>query len=485
MSQTYRTDSPVLNLLELGVERPADARVVVATVAAAGMTDLAVRSGVAVIAGAVLVVVVAAGLAATRRVANPQALGLLGAAVAFGACLAVRTSPWLIPFDVLAVGGLLVLAASLGRGGSLFDLTVPAVVARALHALAHGIAAPGFLVGAVGRHRQAAGTALAVLRGLALAVPLLIVLGLLLASADAVFAGFFGGWSPETVVVHAVLLTIGAWGMAGLLRVASASPAPAPFVLAFRLGRLEATIVLGSLVALFAAFATAQLIALSGGGRHVLETAGLTYAEYARTGFFQLIAVATITLGALLGLRSLTDLDDVATRRRFVLLGEAAVALTLVVVFVALRRLDLYQDAFGLTMLRLYSQVFAAWMGGVFVLLAAVIAGAGPGRSWLPATAAATGLAALLALNVANPEAMVVRHNVDFAASSGRFDPVYLAGLSDDAVPALAEALPRFQPEARARVLATICAARPAPRGFWGYNGGVDGAVEARNRVCR
>jgi len=484
MSQMNRSDFPVRSLLELGVERPADRRAVVATLAAAAMTDLAVRSGVAVIAGAVLVALVAAALVASRRVVNPQALALLGTAVAFGACLAVRTSPWLIPFDILAIGGLLVLAASLGRGGSVFDLTIPAVVARGLHALAHGLAAPGFLVGAVDRHRERAGTAFAVLRGLALAVPLLVVLGLLLASADAVFAGFFGGWSPETVVVHAVLLTVGAWGMAGLLRVASASPAPVAPALAFRLGRLEASIVLGSLVALFAAFATAQLIALSGGGRHVLETAGLTYAEYARTGFFQLIAVATITLGALLGLRSLTDLDDPTTRRRFVVLAEVALALTLVVVFVALRRLDLYQDAFGLTMLRLYSQVFAVWVGGVFVLLAVSLAGAGRGRSWLPAIAAATGLAALLALNVANPEAVVVRHNVDFAASSGRFDPAYLAGLSDDAVPALEKALPRLQPEARARVLETICATRPAPRGIWAYNGGLDGAVEARNRAC-
>ncbi len=195
--------------------------------------------------------------------------------------------------------------------------------------------------------------------------------------------------------------------------------------------------------------------------------------------------MATITLGALLGLRSLTDLDDPATRRRFVLLGEAAVALTLVVVFVALRRLELYQNAFGLTMLRLYSQVFAAWMGGVFFLLAAVLAGVGQGRSWLPATAAAAGLAALLALNVANPEAMVVRHNVDFAASSGRFDPAYLVELSDDAVPALADALPRLRPEAREEVLATICADRSASRWFWEYNGALDGAAEARNRVCR
>ena len=152
-------------------------------------------------------------------------------------------------------------------------------------------------------------------------------------------------------------------------------------------------------------------------------------------------------------------------------------------VFVALRLLGLYQDAFGLTMLRLYSQVFAVWLGGVFVLLAASLA-SGNRRSWLPAMAAASGLVALLALNVANPEAIVVRHNVDFAESSGRFDPAYLAGLSDDAVPALVQALPRLQPEARAQVLAVVCATRPPSPGFWGYNASVDSATEARNQAC-
>ncbi len=106
-----------------------------------------------------------------------------------------------------------------------------------------------------------------------------------------------GQWgSPETVIIHAVLLGIGAWGMAGLLRVTAADPPPPAPALPLRLGRVESTVVLGSLLALFTAFAAAQLVALSGGGRHVLETAGLTYAEYARTGFFQLLAVAGITL---------------------------------------------------------------------------------------------------------------------------------------------------------------------------------------------
>ena len=47
---------------------------------------------------------------------------------------------------------------------------------------------------------------------------------------------------------------------------------------------------------LFAAFVVLQLAALFGGDEHVLRTAGLTYAEYAREGFAQLMAVAALTL---------------------------------------------------------------------------------------------------------------------------------------------------------------------------------------------
>ena len=93
----------------------------------------------------------------------------------------------------------------------------------------------------------------------------------------------------------------------------------------------------------------------------------------------------------------------------------------------------------------------------MFVLLAVDLAGVGRGRAWLPSAAVAAGLVALLALNVANPEAMVVRHNVAFAERSGRFDPDYLTDLSDDAVPALVDALPRLDPEARRVVLDRVC----------------------------
>ncbi|MEA2932285.1 MAG: hypothetical protein QOI56_1070, partial [Actinomycetota bacterium] len=400
--------------------------------------------------------------------------------------LAARTSPWLLPLDVMAIGGLLVLSASFASGGSVLDLTIPAAVTRACIAVAHGLAAPAFLLAGRGGRVTSRRTA-ATARGLVLAVPILVVLGVLLASADAVFAGFFNGWNLLTPIQHGVLLVIGAWGMAGLLRLAAAAPAPSLGSITYRLGRTEATIVLGSVVALFAAFAVAQVVAASEGGRHVIQTAGLTYAEYARTGFFQLLAVAAITLAVLLGLRAATDLSDSADRRRFTVLAGAAVSLTIVIVIVAVVRLGLYEDAFGFTMLRLYSKVFAVWIGVVFVLLAVHLVGLGRGRPWLPSSAVAAGLLALLGLNLANPEAVVVRHNVAFAERTGRFDPVYLADLSDDAVPALVAALPRLGPDARQVVLDRVCgdgtAGRPG-RSWWASNTSHRAATKARATVC-
>jgi hypothetical protein len=464
----------------LEVRRAADRPVLIAGAVAAVLTDLAVRSGVVGLAGSVLVVAVAVGLVAGGRVPNVQSRAMVATAAVFGVCLSVRASPWLLPLDVLAAAGLLVLGASLAAGGSVVDLPFPTLAVRGLHAAAHGAAAPAFVAAAFIRRRPTA-----LLRGIGLAIPLVVVLGLLLGSADAVFAGFFRGWSPVGLIEHAVLLALGAWGMAGLLRTASAEPPPPVPKAPWRVGPAEATVVLGSVVGLFCVFAAAQVVALSGGGRHVLRTAGLTYAEYARSGFFQLLAVASLTLVAIVGLRAVTDLAADADRRRFTVLAEVAIGLTLVIVVVALRRLALYQAAFGLTMLRLYSSVFALWVGVVVVLAGVAIAGVGRRRAWFPAATAGAGLVLLLALNVVNPEAVVARHNVARAARTQRVDPAYLGQLSDDAVPILVDGLARLPEPARTQVLAAVCAgSEPAAGGLWATNASRRQAVVARRRVC-
>jgi len=91
----------------------------------------------------------------------------------------------------------------------------------------------------------------------------------------------------------------------------------------------------------------------------------------------------------------------------------------------------------------------------------------------------------VLALNVVNPEALVVRHNVAHAERKGGFDTDYAGRLSADAVPTLVASLPRLDEDARGAVLAELCATRPRRAGWLSYNGGVAAAVEARNRACR
>ncbi|MEJ7666361.1 MAG: hypothetical protein WKG07_46040 [Hymenobacter sp.] len=161
---------------------------------------------------------------------------------------------------------------AVGGGGSVLDLPFPTAVTRALHAMAHGLAAPAFVAAPV-RHRRSA----AVLRGLASAIPLLVGLGLLLGSADPVFAGFFEWWSPRGG--HRPRCALDRWGVghgrpsAGRI----VRPCSSGAVLPFRVGPVEATVVVGS-SRLFGVFAAAQLVALSSGGCHVIRTAGLTYA---------------------------------------------------------------------------------------------------------------------------------------------------------------------------------------------------------------
>src|SRR5207237_8333932 len=67
------------------------------------------------------------------------------------------------------------------------------------------------------------------------------------------------------------------------------------------LGIVETCVVLGALDALFAAFVAVQFRSAFGGAAFVERTTGLTYAAYARRGFFELVVVAALALPLLVG----------------------------------------------------------------------------------------------------------------------------------------------------------------------------------------
>ena len=261
--------------------------------------------------------------------------------------------------------------------------------------------------------------------GAGIAVVLLAVFVPLFATADAAFAHLLGELVPDDAVdlPAARLATwIGVVGVGGGLLWAGRAPAVAPASPAgARLGRTESTVPLAVLVALFAAFVALQLSALFAGHDYVLRTAGLTYAEYAREGFAQLLVAAALTLVVIAAAARWATVSR--------LLVGALCVLTLVVLASALTRLDLYMQAYGFTRLRLTAEAVILWLGALFALL--LIAG---GRRWLPRATVALTAVAMLALAISNPDRRIATQNLKHR---GPVDERVLRELSADAAPVL------------------------------------------------
>lgn len=371
--------------------------------------------------------------------AMPAARGRIGAhEIGYGvlatlllAVVVVRDADWLVALTLLGAAG--VASYALARGSTL----VGALLGGLSLGLAPLRAMPwsGRLLRAHGR--AASGVWRPVLRSAGLTVVLLLVFGALFASADAAFAALL-----PRVDLHLLPLRVVVFAAAAAVATAAAFVAAAPphwDVLAPARPRpvrpAEWMVPIALLDGLFAAFVEVQLTVLFGGHEHVLRTAGLTYAEYARAGFGQLVVVTLLTL-TVVGVAARWAPRETRGQRTAlrVLLG-ALCLLALVVVASALHRLHLYEDAFGYTRLRLFMNVFEAWLGGLVGLV--LLAGLRLRARWLPRAVVATAAVALLGLAVADPDALVAQHNVDRFAATGKVDTAYLQGLSADAVPAV------------------------------------------------
>ncbi|HEX8177992.1 MAG TPA: DUF4173 domain-containing protein [Pyrinomonadaceae bacterium] len=217
-------------------------------------------------------------------------------------------------------------------------------------------------------------------------------------------------------------------------------PFVAPSAPRFTLGAVEVGVVLGLLNALFLAFVCVQVRYLFGGGAWVVATSGLTYAEYARRGFFELCWATALALPLLLALHWLLRADDKLAGRLFRVLALAQLALLFVVIASAITRMRLYQSEYGLTELRLYTTAFMGWLALVFVWFAATVLRGARARFACAALVAAGFVIA--ALHIVNPDATIVRTNVAQARRGHAFDAAYATTLSADATPALVQALP-------------------------------------------
>lgn len=339
-----------------------------------------------------------------------------------------------------------------------------------------------------------------VLKGLAIATPILLVFGALFMAADAVFEGIVEktlNLDMGVAASHVVVISFIAWAVAGYLRSSmfeiSLSPAQPrnipksaeakdqiPSVTAhisddrgekeeqnsdkeadakkkatstwqnfnnsflpgfFTLGAIETTIVLGLINLLFLSFVIIQIPYLFGGMEIVQATADFKLAQYARRGFIELVFVAALVLPVLLSSHWLLRKDSPLNEKIYRVLAGIQIALLFVIMLSAAQRMMLYTGnlGYGLTTDRLYAMMFMIWLGMVFAwFMMTVLRGKRSQFAW---GAFWAGLFLLGTLHVLNPDDFIVRTNTRLMEQGRTFDGYYNAYLSDDSVPALLESL--------------------------------------------
>lgn len=385
-----------------------------------------------------------------------KALILVPFILLFAAFTFLRSEPLTVFLSHLLT---LVLMAGLAvtyRGGRWMEYSLADYFARGFDLLASAFVRAGIFSAEIRRIKQE--TAVSggkrpsplwpVARGILLAIPVVAFFAALLSSADLVFAqhldDFIALFRLEKLpeyTFRAIYIAILAYLLAGVYLHAAARSSDEtlpglekPLAARF-FGFTEAAIVLGSVILLFGVFVAVQFGYFFGGQANI-HLEGFTYAEYARRGFGELVTVAFFSLLLFLGLSAVVKRETGIQQKIFSGLGVALTLLVGIMLVSAFQRLILYEIAYGFTRLRAYTHVFMVWLA---VLLAAVTVFDVLHRQRLFALAALlTSVGFALTLALLDVDAFIVRQNVQRFEQGEVLDVGYLASLSADAVPVMA-----------------------------------------------
>ncbi len=372
-----------------------------------------------------------------RRKFSRDVLLLLLLALFFSVMVAIRANPLLTVLNILATMLVLLLVTEVNVRGSIREfipydylkiLGLPLSYFISLIDTVTSVRLP-FSKPANTRSKQ-------IIRGVLITVPILILFVLLFAGADPTFHELLSVIfnlhlvSPE----HPYVILIAFAGLCGALgySFSARSPAKDSTTTPKRpMGHIETSILLGSVNALFLTFIGLQATYLFGGVLNITNDT-FTFAEYARQGFFELIAVSAFSYLIMLATEKLIERNAEHHSKAFKYLSTALVVQVMVLMVFAFNRLSLYEAAFGFTTLRLYSHAFIILLAVVYVfLLYKIFVDTRENTFSLRIFFAV--VVFLAGMNFLNPDAFIAQKNLDRYATAGKLDVWYLMGLSEDA----------------------------------------------------
>lgn len=286
-----------------------------------------------------------------------------------------------------------------------------------------------------------------VLRGALLAVPFLAIFGYLFSSADPRFLQLpkfsFEDIAPHLIVLLATGLFTWVVVVAVATRSAQRSVRGFDHDSTLQLGAIEVTTATGLIASLFFVFGASQATYLYGGVEYLRNTQGLTAADYARQGFYEMVIAAGIALCVVYFFDWLTR-NDTATRRRNLHWTLRSLLVLIVSLLVsAVHRMLIYVDLFGLTEARLQTLVIIGGLAALILWCEGTVLR--NHRERFGAGMLAITLAGVVVFAALNPHARITRVNAARALEGKAFDVKHLSDLSQDAIPAACELWEKIQ----------------------------------------
>lgn len=163
---------------------------------------------------------------------------------------------------------------------------------------------------------------------------------------------------------------------------------------------------------------------------------GITYADYARKGFAELMLVALLNFTILMTVLLHTAESNPIVRRINHFMTYILVLSSLIILYSAYSRLHMYEEAYGFTHIRFLVHVFM-----LFLAVLMIIAGLWIHNKRIPLAKCyiILGLIAYVIVNYAGMDSYIAEKNIERYHLTGVLDEPFLTSLSADAVPILIE----------------------------------------------
>lgn len=283
-----------------------------------------------------------------------------------------------------------------------------------------------------------------ILIGLLISIPLVVIIISLLASADKVFGNLVNSMPNifENVNIHEFLFRTGfiifmsITSFSYIWSIINTKIKKSEILYENQSGNhnwdsIIVTTVLSLINVIYIVFVIIQFTYLFGGVR----PSGLTFAEYARRGFFELLLVTLINLCILLCDIIFTKRDSEILSRFTKFLDTVLIVCTIVMLVSAHVRMSLYEKAYGYTYLRVLTQAFMVF---IFVLLITALLKVWRKDTKLIDAYIIFAIIFYVAINYLNIDAIVANNNISvYKKGTQNIDVQYLDILSYDSVPSL------------------------------------------------